>query len=226
MIAQPKPGECRECRECGVNGTHGWTEIDLCSTCSGESGVLYKPSVFDTRKTQASLDVVSNGRCYFGCAVGEPHRDGCNYSADYKINLSAFTACSEADLVERSRRYLDRPRLADETYGWPGEAPTMKTLEVERSPMCGCGRHRVLGGDAHESHRIALIVEGVEDLWKLRGTEMVKVGIQPDPEFSLAVDDPTGDDVARDAFRTTGGKTLDDILADCSRPRITFKVTR
>jgi hypothetical protein len=46
------------------------------------------------------------------------------------------------------------------------------------------------------------------------------IGVSAPEAEPLALDDPTGDDVARDAYRTTGGRTLDDVIDGCRAPRL------
>lgn len=97
-------------------------------------------------------------------------------------------------------------------------APVLtKTTSVAPKPkpsLCGCGKHEINPkGDVYAQHRewSGDDIEAKEatrtGMYAARG-----IGIsapEPDP---LVVQDPTGDDVAPDAFTTTGGKTLDDII--------------
>lgn len=101
------------------------------------------------------------------------------------------------------------------------------------SRLCGCGKHPVdPTGDVNVQHRewsctrhcnYSDWVAG-QPKWKPNSPEAKPafpptsmeaargIGVSaPKPE-PLAAQDPTGDDVARDAYRTTGGLTLDDII--------------
>lgn len=108
-------------------------------------------------------------------------------------------------------------RLCDEVARtWP--SMPSKILADERV-QCGCGRHRIdPKGDPYMQHRewSGDDIEAKEatrtGMYAARG-----IGIsapEPDP---LVVQDPTGDDVAPDAFTTTGGKSLDDVIAEMDK---------
>lgn len=110
-------------------------------------------------------------------------------------------------------------RPAGETWNgsaWVSEAAPKPAAPI--ATMCGCGKHTINPAfDRYAQHR-----RWCEDhdprefLTPARRATRERargVGVSaPEPE-PLAVQDPTGDDVAKDAYRTTGGRTLDDIIA-------------
>lgn len=127
-------------------------------------------------------------------------------------------------------------RRGERVYGSaPGAAPSFDstTIAAPARERCGCGHHDIdPAGDVYAQHRDWCYrnakrdpagrsdprewnAAALRDEWACPG-----IGISaPGPEL-LTVDDATGDDVARDAYRTTGGRTLDDVI-DAHRALLT-----
>jgi hypothetical protein len=119
-------------------------------------------------------------------------------------------------------RVFDPPIRPDLPWGEQVEIDPKRVVSPKPAPtMCGCGRHEIdPKGDAYAQHREWSFgwANGrdhtPEGRWPRDNASHFARGIgvsAPEPE-PLAVQDPTGDDVAPDAYRTTGGRTLDDVI--------------
>lgn len=89
--------------------------------------------------------------------------------------------------------------------------------------LCGCSRHAVsLAGDVYAQHREWEATWNGREYRRPTGSlhHVHGIGISAPEAEPIALDDPTGDDVARDAYRTTGGRTLDDVIDGCRGPRV------
>jgi len=128
-----------------------------------------------------------------------------------------------------SEAEIERRMRAHEAQGATlrGEQAAKAIIDdtCEGYTLCGCARHAIrLDGDPYAQHRLwmrtgAGYVPG--ECWSDvdYATESAEgIGVSAPEAAPLALDDPTGDDVARDAYRTTGGRTLDDVIEACREP--------
>jgi hypothetical protein len=114
-------------------------------------------------------------------------------------------------------RVFDPPIRPDLPWGEQVEIDPKRIVSPKPAPtMCGCGRHEIdPKGDPYAQHREWSYKHDPREwhMWSEAAHRSVRgVGVSAPQPKPLAVQDPTGDDVARDAYRTTGGRTLDDVI--------------
>lgn len=116
--------------------------------------------------------------------------------------------------IDMTTRMLEIARGGTVHGTAPGRVPQVAdtTIDVPKTERCGCGMHDIdPAGDRYAQHRRDWAAVSSEP--KTTAIAHVRgIGISTPAPEPPTVDDATGDDVARDAYRTTGGRTLDSII--------------
>ncbi len=165
-------------------------------------------------------------------------------ATNIKTVTSAGTAAVDPTPCKRCGQSASSP---DAWYHWSSDGgltgkycskACLTAARAESAPkpaprLCGCGKHEIAeGADPYAAHREwwTRVPRPVDQFVETHMSERYVVWAQEQmrakTETTVFAADASGDDVAADAQRTTGGKTLDSIIDECrDDPRSTMAVT-